>query len=357
MDLPFQLFGSDPTWVPPLRSAVYDRLSSHHPALTHQEVRLWLARRDGRPVARLGACVDSMFNEFQDESWAWVGFFESADDQEAAQSLFSRAWEWAADKGVKTCVGPASFTTNDECGLLIEGFEQPAYIFTAQNPPYYERLWVQSGWEQAMDLYGWTALRPGVDLSERQRSVLKRIAERGKLTVRGVRMDRFDEEVSLFFELYSSAWARNWGFAPMTEAEVRHIARDMKRLIDPEVALFVEREGVPIAACLCLPDANEPMAKVRSGRLLPFGWYHLLRGLKRPNRYRVFALGVRPEYQNLAVGPLLYGEIIGRLKAKPEVETSEASWILANNERMNNAIEAVGGYRHKTWRMYQRPLS
>ncbi|MGH9104021.1 MAG: hypothetical protein ACRDYD_13730 [Acidimicrobiales bacterium] len=358
VDLPFRLFGQDPTWVPPLRLSVLDRISPRHPALEHQETQLWMAWRDGRPVARLGACVDRMFNELQDLSWGWLGFFESTDDQEAADALFERGWAWAAGRGATVCVGPASFTTNDECGLQVEGFDHPPLILTPQNPPYYERLWTRAGWTPAMDLWGWHFDRLQAVLSDRQRAVLERLQTRSQLRVRQIRMDRFDEEVGRFFSLYNSAWARNWGFAPMTEAEVRHLAKDLKRIIDPEVALFVENaKGEAVAAALTLPDANEPMARVRSGRLLPIGWYHLLTGMRHVSRYRVFALGVRPDLQNLAIGPLLYGEIIRRLEAKPGVLEGEASWILASNDRMNTNIVAAGGKRYKTWRLFERQLA
>jgi hypothetical protein len=137
--LPFRLFGEDPAWVPPLRSSVKDRLSPKHPAHQHQETALWLAERDGRTVGRIGACVDRLFNDFQDQAWAWVGFFEAADDPEVAGALFEEARGWASSKGMSTMVGPGSFTTNDEpLGLQVDGFAHPPMVMTAQNPPYYE---------------------------------------------------------------------------------------------------------------------------------------------------------------------------------------------------------------------------
>jgi len=119
VDFPFRLFKHDPTWVPPLRISVLDRISPKYPANDHQDTALWMAYRDGKPVGRIGACVDHKFNEFQDQSWAWVGFFEAFDDPEVANALFDTACRWANAKGVEECVGPASFTTNDECGLLV----------------------------------------------------------------------------------------------------------------------------------------------------------------------------------------------------------------------------------------------
>jgi GNAT superfamily N-acetyltransferase len=354
VDLPFRLFKHDPTWVPPLRISVFDRISPKYPANDHQETALWMAYRDGKPVGRIGACVDRMFNEFQDESWAWVGFFESFDDSEAAAALFDAACRWAASKGVEECVGPASFTTNDECGLLVDGFEHPPMILTPQNPPYYERLWVDAGWEPAMDLWGFTFDLEKDGLGERQQRILRRLKERADIQVRPMRMDDFDAEVERFFDVYHSAWARNWGFAPMNEAEIKHLAKNLKQILDPELTLIAESKGRPVGVALILPDANEAMHKVRSGRLLPLGWQTLLRGVKKTTGARIFALGVRADQQSRALGPLLYGEIVDRLKNHPRIERVEASWILATNTPMNAPIAAAGGVRYKTWRMYRR---
>ena len=354
VDLPFRLFEQDPNWVPPLRISVLDRISPKYPANDHQDTALWMAYRDGKPVGRIGACVDHKFNEFQDLSWAWVGFFECADDQEAASALFDTACRWADAKGVEECVGPGSFTTNDECGLLVDGFEHPPMILTPQNPPYYEDLWVGGGWEQAMDLWGWTFDKERDGLSDRQLRIVERLKKRADIQIRNMNMKDFDAEVDRFFAVYHSAWARNWGFAPMSEAEIKHLAKNLKQILDPELTLIAESKGEPVGVALILPDANEPMAKVRSGRLLPTGWWHLLRGLKKTTGARVFALGVRADYQSRALGPLIYAEGAERLRNHPRIDRVEASWILASNTPMNAAIEGIGGKRYKTWRMYRR---
>ncbi len=357
VDLPFRIFGADPAWVPPLRLSVHDRLSPRHPATEHQDTALWLAYRHGRPVGRIGACVDHLFNQFQSLSWAWVGFYESPDDPEVADALFAAAWDWARAKGVTTCVGPASFTTNDECGLLVDGFEHPPMILTPHNPPYYEGLWSGAGWRAAIDLWGWRLDRGAVAISERQRKVLARLRARADVSVRSARMDDFDAEVGRFFEVYNEAWTRNWGFAPMTEAEVRHLAKNLKQIVDPELALVVERgNGEPIAVALALPDVNEVMRKVRGGRLLPTGALRLWRGLPKVTRGRILALGVRPEAEPHALGPLLFEALLDRWTRRERITTAEASWVLATNKAMNAPIEAFGGRRYKTWRMYEKDL-
>jgi GNAT superfamily N-acetyltransferase len=332
VDFPFRLFANDPEWVPPLRLTVSDRISPRYPAQHHQQTQLWMAYRRGRPVGRVGACIDRLFNELHDESWGWVGFFESFDDQAVARALLETACSWAADRGAATCVGPASFT------------------------PYYERLWTSSGWQPAMDLWGWWYRRETVGLSDRQRAVLERIKQRADAQVRTVNMSNYDAEVARLFDLYNQTWVGNWGFVPMSKGEIDHLAKALKRVIDPELMLAVERsDGEALAVALCLPDLNEVLRGVRSGRLLPFGWLRLLRGLPKATRARIFILGVRPEQQNRALGVLLYQELTDRLKGKGMLG-AEASWILATNKPMNSAIEGVGGVHYKTWRLYRREL-
>jgi len=358
VDLPFRLFGDNPGWVPPLRLAVHDRLSPKHPAAEHQTWCTWIAYRDGAPVGRVGACVDRTFDEFHGLSWAWVGFFEAFDDPGAAAALFETAWAWSREHGATVATGPASFTTNDECGLQVDSFDSVPLVLTPQNPAYYEPLWLGAGWEPAMDLWSWEAERHEIGLSDRQKHGLERLRRRDDLHIREMRMKDFDAEVGRFFEVYNKAWAHNWGFAPMTEAEVRHLAKDLKQIIDPTLGLFVENAaGEQVAVALALPDTNEALrAHVRSGRLLPLGWAHLLWGVRHARRVRVLALGVRPDVASRAVGPMLYQALAERTLAHPRMQSGEASWILSTNTPMNKALAGLGGHRGKTWRLYQRTL-
>ncbi len=357
IDVPFRIHGGDPGWIPPLRLSVYDRLSPKHPAMAHQETALWLAYRHGRPVGRIAGCVDSLFNEYQGVKWGWLGFFDAFDDSEAAGALFETATSWAAELGAESCVGPACFTTNDELGLQVEGFAELPAVLTLQNPPYYERLWVEHGWEPAMDLWGWALVGACFQLSDRQRRTLDRIQQRAEVVARGMDMGDFDAEVGRFFEVYNAAWTHNWGFAPMPEVEIRHLAKQLKQIINPNWAFGLEtRDGTPVAVCLALPDVNRLMLRVRSGRLLPTGWFPLLTGRGKLSHARVWALGVRPDYQHLALGPLLYREIADRFLAEPHFRTAEASWTLASNHRINHQIEAMGGRRTKVWRIYRHQV-
>jgi ribosomal protein S18 acetylase RimI-like enzyme len=356
IDVPFRIHGNDPSWVPPLRITVYDRLSPRHPAASHQTAGLWIARRRGKPVGRIGACIDSEFDRYQGVRWGWVGFYDSFDDPDVAGALFETAWSWLRQQGAETAVGPASFTTNDELGLMVEGFDEPPAVLTLQNPRYYEDLWLKQGWEPAMDLYGWH-FDNSAAITDRHRRTLERLRERSQLRLRDANLKNWDREVGRLFEVYNAAWSENWGFAPIPEPEVRHVAKQLKSIINPHWTFGVETsEGELVGFCIALPDVNLLMLKVRSGRLLPFGWWTLLTGRRKVDRARVWALGIKPQYQSLALGPLLYGTIVDRLVGDPGVQSAEASWILATNDRMNSQIQALGGVRSRVWRLYQRAL-
>jgi len=355
VDLPFRLHGHNPSWVPPLRFAVYDRLSRRHPARAHQHWQLWTAHRGREPIGRIAACRDYLFDKHQGERWAWVGFFECVDDPEVAASLFDVALDWSRRQGAEVAIGPGNFTTNDEIGLLVEGFEHPATVMTTENPPYYEALWTGAGWEQVMDLYGYQFNRRDTDLSPRQSQALQRLRARSKVQLREMRRDDFEAEVGRFFEFYNQAWQQNWGYVPMPEAEIRHLARQLKPVLNPRWAFALERDGQVVGVCLTVPDVNQVMVKIRDGRLLPLGWARLLAGIKRVTNVRVLALGIRPDMQHTGLGPLLYGEIIERLR-DDGLLSAEASWTLATNFKINRQIEAMGAHRYKVWRLYRHPL-
>lgn len=357
VDIPFRIHGGDPGWVPPLRLGIYDRISPRHPANEHQRTQLWIAYRRGRPVGRIGACIDDSYNRFHDVRWGWVGFFDSFDDPAVAGELFEEAKAWLRRQGIERCIGPANFTTNDEIGLQVDGFDELPVLLTLQNPRYYEQLWTGAGWDPFEDLWAWRFEKPSTGLSDRQRKVLARLQERSGLRLRNIDMDHFTADVQRFFELYNSAWSQNLAFAPMSEGEILHLAKQMKPIIRPEWALGLEDgAGTLIGVCLALPDINRLLVKARSGRLLPITWARLLLGKGRLDHARVLALGIRPDQQHLAAGPLLYQAILDALAADPYIATAEAGWTLASNYRINDQIAAMGAQRSKVWRLYQQAL-
>ena len=258
----------------------------------------------GRSVGRISAHVDRNFNSFQDNEWGLFGWFECVDDPEAARALLYAAEGWLRERGRDRMVGPMDFTTNDECGLLIEGHEHPPIILSPWHHPYYQRLFEQElGMQKAMDLYMW---RLYVQDREKVHPAIWETAEKLEsehgIVCRNFRKKDLQAEVGRFVDLYNSAWERNWGFVPLTEEEVRHYAKDLKPVLDENWAMFAERKDTSevVGGALTLLDYNQVLAKL-NGRLLPFGWLRALRQRKKIDAIRVIILGVTPAYRHTGV--------------------------------------------------------
>jgi GNAT superfamily N-acetyltransferase len=361
LDLPYRLYATEPRWVPPLRIERKEHIDpAKNPFFEHADVQFFLALRDGRVVGRISAHVDHNLNAFQDNRWGLFGFFECEDDPEVARALVDTAEAWLRERGRDRMVGPMDFTTNDECGLLIDGHERPPIILCPWQHPYYQRLLEEScGLQKAMDLQMWELHIEG---RENVHPAIWEMADavepKHGIVVRPFRKRDLQAEVSRFLEVYNSAWERNWGFVPLTEKEVRHYAKQLKPVLDENWAMIAERKdtGEVVGAALTLPDFNQVLAKVKDGRLLPFGWLAALRNRKKIDRVRVFALGVKPEYQHTGVAARMYQLHYDAAEHTPQT-WGEMGWILETNKAMNRGMEGMGGKVVRRYRVYERELS
>jgi GNAT superfamily N-acetyltransferase len=359
--VPFRLHRESEQWVPPL---VFERMQflnrKKNPWFEHGEAEYFLAERDGEPVGRITAHVDSRWDSYQGGNDAMFGFFETAEDPEVARALFAAATEWAAERGRERILGPMDFTTNDEIGILIEGFERQPMILEPWHPPYYQRLIEAEGFTKAMDVLMWE-LRMG-ELKEGEKfdpsiheAAEKALHDEG-ITIRNMRRREMAAEVRRFMDVYNEAWGDNWGFVPITDAEVEFQAKNLKQVLDEEWTFMAEKDGEVVGAALTLPDVNQVLAKL-DGRLLPLGWAKFLLGRRRIDRLRVFALGVKHDYRHTGVAAGLYLEHI-KMAAQPDkIHWGEMGWILETNKPMNRAMEGMGGKIVKKYRLYERTLA
>ncbi len=355
---PFGLHGGTP-WVPPLifeRRQFLDR--SRNPYFEHAEAEYFLAWRDGEPVGRITAQIDRRWDEFQGGNDAQFGFIEGEDDPEAFEALLGAAESWSSDRGRERLLGPMDFTTNDECGLLIEGYELHPYILQPWHPPYYRERIEALGYGKRMDLLMWNlemgGLKQGDRFAEAIHAVADKVESEHGITVRNIDKSDLEAEIARFMEVYNLAWAPNWGFVPVTDEEVAFQAKNLKPVIDENWCFIAERDGETLGAAFTMPDLNQ-VTKKMGGRLLPLGWLRFLLGKRNIDRVRVFALGVKPEYQHTGIAARFYVRHI-ETAAEVGVSGGETGWILETNEPMNRAMEGMGGKVVKKYRLYEKEL-
>jgi GNAT superfamily N-acetyltransferase len=354
--LPWRLYRNERYWVPPLlfeRKRFFDR--ERNPFFRHAEAEYFLAWRDGRPVGRITAHIDRNFNEFQNHEWGMFGFFDCEDDPEAATALLSVAEAWLRERGRDRMMGPMDFTTNDECGVLIDGYDRLPTILTGWHHRYYPALLEGYGLGKAMDLYMWDLF---VDERDKVHPAIWQMAaeveSKHGIVVRPMRKKDLEAEIGRFLEVYNAAWERNWGFVPLTEEEVRHYAKDLKPILDENWAFVAEKDGETVGAALSLPDYNEVLIHL-NGRLLPFGWAKALWYRRKIDRVRVFALGVKREWQHTGIAAKFY-ELHYDSAARTPQKAGETGWILESNTSMNRAMEGMGGTIVRTYRVYEKLL-
>lgn len=354
INVPWLIYKNDPMWVPPLKMAVNDLFKSTHPFYETGEVASWLAVANGQDVGRISAVDCKSHNQYHDEKTGFFGFFE-AKDQAAADALFATAEAWLKERGLTTVRGPFSPTTNYECGLLVDGFDDPPQIMMTYNPKSYLGMIEGLGYQKSKDLLAYQA-----DTNFKMPEVIKKIAERtekrSKITYRMVSKKNWQKEVDLMLEIYNDAWEKNWGFIPMTEKEFRHTAKDLKSVVDERLVLFAEVDGEAAGFIVTLPDFNQVLKKIPSGKLLPFGIFKLITGLKKINRVRVITLGVKAKFRNIGLGPLLYQKAQEIVVNQTDYKEVEMSWVLEDNKDMNKPIIMMGAKPYKRYRIFEKSI-
>jgi len=356
--LPFRLYAGEEYWVPPIiadRRRFLDR--AKNPFFEHGEAEYFLAWRDGRVAGRVTAQVDRNLWAFQNNRWGQFGFFECEDDQAVATALVDAADAWVRTKECDRLVGPFDFTSNDECGVLIEGFDRLPVVLMNWTHRYYPALLEGAGLTKAMDTFMWS-----LDVVDRDSvhpaifELAAKVESEHGIVCRGWRKRDIEAETSRFLEVYNEAWQRNWGFVPLTATEVRHHAKQLKPLLDKNWAMIAETaDGEVAGAALSLPDYNQAFRHM-NGRILPIGWLKFLWYRRKIDRVRVFALGVKKAYQHAGVAAKFYEMHYDAAERTPQ-HVGETGWILESNQPMNRAMEGMGGEIVCRYRIFERVLS
>jgi len=356
IDFPHDLYQDDPNYVPELFIAQRDLLTTH-PFHKHNSLQAFLAYEDDQIVGRIAAILNNAHNEFNKVNDGFWGFFDCINDQETANLLFDAAANWLKGKGVdQKFIGPTNFSTNEACGLLIEGFDSPPFLMQTYNYPYYADLVEKAGFAKQVDLIAWHWVGQGYDdKSVRLLNALQERLKRNNIVIRKVSLKNFKEETAKLREVYNSAWDQNTGFVPLNDEEFNYLAKDLKLILDPDFALVAEQDGKIVAFGIALPNFNEVLQKVKRGRLLPTGIFKILLNKSKVKSLRIYALGVIDGYRKMGIEAVLYGTIIKTYKEKGYTH-AEAGWTLENNTMINEAIKAIKGDPYKTYRLYEKQI-
>jgi len=363
ISFPWEVYKDNSFWVPPLISERKEFLDAEeNPFFEHARAEYFIARRGDKVVGTVAALTNDKYNEFQQTNVGFFGFFEVLEDAEAAERLLSTAVEWARKAGHDSIIGPVQFSTNDEVGLLVDGFDDRPRILMTYNPRRYLEYYESAGLQKVMDLLAYEInLKDFLkNVPEKLTRVLEKVRARKNFHIRTIRLKEYDAEIDRIKKIYNKSWEPNWGFVPMTDREFSKLAKNLKPLIDPKIALIVEKDGEAVGFALTMPDLNQPLhlAYPKPGTPEPVTmtkllWHWKIR--KRIDWIRVLALGVLPEFRGSGVDALMYLETV-KAAARGGYKMAEGSWILENNVMMNRGIRSIGGKVYKTYRMFEKKL-
>ena len=358
LDVPYTLYAEAPHFVPPLRMDQKHVLDpKKNPFFEHGALELFLAERDGTVVGRVAAIENGQHLAKYADGNGFFGFFDTVEDYAVAEALLNAAAAWLRQRGLTGVRGPANPTMNDVAGLLVDGFDRPPSILLPYNFPYYKDFLERWGMERAMTMWAFYVHEAYINKDRMARGAAIVAQRNPGITVRPLDPSRFHEDVAAAMRIYNRAWANNWGHVPYTEREALHLADELKPIIEPDIFLFAELDGEPIAFSASLPNLNQALRFLPRGRLASLGLPRVLATWKLSGIYeiRMALMGILPEHRNAGLDALLIHHTIvnGR---RDGYQAAELSWVLDTNKPLINALEKLGCTRDKEYAMFQAAL-
>jgi GNAT superfamily N-acetyltransferase len=356
----WEVYKDDPAWVPPLKDEVHGLLTpGKNPWFEHARAELWLATRGGKVVGRISAQVDELVQQHMGKGIGQWGMFEALDGQ-AAAALIAKAEEWLRAQGMTRALGPISLSIWDEPGLEIEGFAEPPTAMMGHHRPEYH-AWIEAaGYTKAKDL-----LTYELNIEHWDDPKIDRLIQMGErnphIRIRMVDKSRFNEEARIILNLLNDAWSNNWGYVPLTEAEIAYAGKKLKPIIYNELVRIAEIDGEPVAFMITLPDINE-LIKDLNGELFPFGWAKLLWRLRNPRtrRSRVPLMGVAKKLHQSRLASQLAFMLIEYTRrdcvGKFGIKIGEFGWILEDNKGMLSIAQLPGAKVNHRYRIFEKGL-
>lgn len=355
---PFKLYENNEFWVPPLITEQKKFLNKEkNPYFQHSDAQLFIAYKNDKIVGRISAQTNTQHNKTHNDKVGFFGFFESVNDQEVADKLLQTAENWLKERGLDTMRGPANFSVNDECGLLIDGFDSSPLILMTYNPPYYKKLLNNYGLIKSMDLYAYSI--PVQPPPERLQRLATKIEKRGKFTVRALKTKnkkKLREDLEKIFEIYEKAWEDNWGYVPMSPAEFDMLVDNLLPIVKPEFILIAEVDNKAVGITVTLPDYNYVIKKMK-GKMLPIGFLKFLYYQNKIPGLRVVIMGVLDEYKNRGIDVVMYCKSFETASQhKIPYEYAEFSWVLETNTMMNKISKTLEAEIYKTYQLLDKSI-
>ena len=356
--LPWRLYAQDPVWVPPLKLERRLHFSSLNPYFAHAHWQAWIAWQGERPVGRISAQVDELHRSHYGVKSGHFGFLECENNPEVARALLAQSERWLAERQTEVITGPLNFSINQECGLLVDGFDAPPAIMMPHNPPWYAELLERHGYIPAKDLYAYW-IRPDFTIPRVMQRLLDKFG--GSVRLRALNRKNFRQELETLRDIFNDAWANNWGFVPFTREEFAELGTSLRLFVPDDFIRIAEYEGEPVAFIAILPNLNEPLRNL-DGKLFPTGLFKLINSLRkrRITTGRIPLMGVRSKLQNTPLGIALALLVIHDLR-QPVIARGitgvEMSWILEDNLGMRSILDRIGSRLYKTYRIYEKQLT
>lgn len=349
---PLSLYKNDGFYIPQLTMDMKTHFGKKNPFLKQADVKFFLALKDGKVAGRIASIINPDHIKIHDEKAGFFGFFECINDRAVSDALLNKVCDELKSQGMEIMRGPMNFSTNEECGFLIEGFDVSPMLMMPYNPPYYNDLMADFGMLKSKDLHAYI-----YDTQEELPEKVLRVAalaERKGITVRPIDKRNFMADMKIFQDIYNSAWRNNWGFIPLADDEVLYSSKRLKPIAVPELTLIAEKNGEPVGFLGLIPDYNFVLRKMK-GRLNPVTILKALYYSKKITDLRLLLYGIKPEYRNRGVDALLFKEGHKNI-IKGGYKRIEFSWILEDNIQVIRICEMFSARLYKRYRIYEMAI-
>ncbi|MEO5654857.1 MAG: N-acetyltransferase [Nitrosospira sp.] len=357
IDVPWRIYADDPMWVPPLRLERRFHFSRFNPFFKHGEWQAWIAYRNNQPVGRISAQIDQLHRQRYGPETGHFVLFECIDDVEVAAVLVRAAEEWLTARHTRHVTGPFNLSINQECGVLVDGFDTPPMVMMPHSRGWYGRLLEEQGYQPVKDMLAYW-VEVDFKVPRLMSALIAKFSD--QVRMRPLRRDKFSEEMEILRDIFNDAWSENWGFVPVTKAEFAELGTSLRLLVPDDCIQIAEVDGVPSAFMVALPNLNEIFAEL-DGSLFPFGWVKLSRIKSRGavRTGRIPLMGVRKQFHNTPLGMALAFMVIDapkKLARAVGVQAVELSWILEDNKPMRAVLDSLGCREYKRYRIYGKTL-